>query len=394
MARNYFEIEKGLRITDVNSDSGIELIQGSGIPDFAQTNEAGLGSIYIDRTNAKIYQKKTDTNNDETDWSEVANSSSLIDPKWRNEKVVAITTEDLSGLTKDLTTPLTGDDTPFLGATDFSVGEFILAQDDSSNWVLYEVTDITGDVLTLAVADPALADDDVLVIQNYLLNNPGDKENQAIVIYENNNIIKVADVNWNSASGISMGSDYDSTGVNGNVSINDTINSAIEKLEGNQQDIQTSLGIAQGDLDLGEFTGDTIPDDQTVKQALQALETAHETLADEVEALGIGNVEQAVPVSTPTVVDQVPTASILAVKWLVVVRSTATPTNRQAFEVFALNNGAVADDTVYAKLRVGSNFNISLTVDIDSGNMRLTANSTLTGGVIVNVKRLEVIDLA
>ena len=43
-------------------------------------------------------------------------------------------------------------------------------------------------------------------------------------------------------------------------------------------DLNTLTGVAQNDEDLGTFTGSTIADSQTIKQALQALETASEAI--------------------------------------------------------------------------------------------------------------------
>lgn len=44
-------------------------------------------------------------------------------------------------------------------------------------------------------------------------------------------------------------------------------------------DLNTLSGVAQNDEDLGSFTGSTIADSQTIKQALQALETAAEDIS-------------------------------------------------------------------------------------------------------------------
>ena len=44
-------------------------------------------------------------------------------------------------------------------------------------------------------------------------------------------------------------------------------------------DLNTLTGVAQNDEDLGSFTGSTIADSQTIKQALQALETAAEDIS-------------------------------------------------------------------------------------------------------------------
>ena len=44
-------------------------------------------------------------------------------------------------------------------------------------------------------------------------------------------------------------------------------------------DLQTLTGIADGNSDLGTFSGSTIADNDSIKDALQALETAVETKA-------------------------------------------------------------------------------------------------------------------
>jgi hypothetical protein len=78
---------------------------------------------------------------------------------------------------------------------------------------------------------------------------------------------------------------------NGTVAIGDSFEEAIEKLAGNQIDLTTLSGVAQGAVDLGVFTGVTIADNSTVKGALQAIETAYEetdvNVNDAITASGI-----------------------------------------------------------------------------------------------------------
>ena len=52
-------------------------------------------------------------------------------------------------------------------------------------------------------------------------------------------------------------------------------------------DLITLSGVAEGDTDLGAFTGETIPDDQTIKAAIQAVETALETVAGTIYEIGV-----------------------------------------------------------------------------------------------------------
>jgi bacterioferritin-associated ferredoxin len=97
------------------------------------------------------------------------------------------------------------------------------------------------------------------------------QERRSLYKYNGTTIEEVADFDEDSADTIGLTGSYSET--NGSVSSDDTIEDAIEKLDGNQQDIQTTTGVAQGSTHLGSFTGSVIPDNQTIKAALQALET-------------------------------------------------------------------------------------------------------------------------
>jgi hypothetical protein len=99
---------------------------------------------------------------------------------------------------------------------------------------------------------------------------------------------------------------------------------------------------------------------------------------------------QVTTITTAATVDSVPHATVKAVKWLVYLFEEATPANAQALEVFATTNGTNVDDTQYAKIKVGANFNYTVTVDISGADMRLRIAST-TAGVTATVRRIEVV---
>lgn len=61
----------------------------------------------------------------------------------------------------------------------------------------------------------------------------------------------------------------------GNIASNDV---DIAELQANQNDLITLTGVAENDTDLGAFTGTTITDNVTIKQALQQLETFAESV--------------------------------------------------------------------------------------------------------------------
>lgn len=427
MARNFFGVERGVRIYQENSDTVyIEYLFGTVLPGSdSYTNDAPIGSFYIYQNGASsaFYQKKADTDAP-SDW-ELNGSASAVVGKWR-DPVKVVTNDTVAVGTRDLTAnPFADDEGTLITAASFVVGDLVIADADGTP-VLREVTAVSSPNVTFANYTPALSTNDTFVTENYLPDSPGSQEGRAIVNYNGSTIVKLGDIDWNFANGINMASPY--TPVNGSVSSSDTVQSAIEKLDANQQDLITLSGVAQGAVDLGTLTGDIVPDNSTIKQAIQSLETelvdtrqnvddlitlsgvaensttygvfSGDTLADSQNSKQLfQRIEdlleqmrgvQVTGLTTLATVDQVPTASVKAVKWLVEVFEEATPANRQAIEVFALNNGTVSDDNKSSILKVGANFNFQTSVDVSGGNMRLRASST-TAGVTVTARRIEVV---
>lgn len=61
------------------------------------------------------------------------------------------------------------------------------------------------------------------------------------------------------------------------------VQDAIDEVDGNVDNLVALSGVALDSINLGSFTGVTIADNQTIKQALQALETAHEAHLNDTE---------------------------------------------------------------------------------------------------------------
>lgn len=487
MARKLYGIEEGIRVYQADSDLSVDIITGSGVPDgvSGKQGDAPIGSLYIRQGTGELYQKVA--NAGAADDYELNGASSVAVGTWRPEKVRAVTGDALTpGAARNLsTTPFTDDEGTQLAAADFAVGEFVIA-----NAVLLEVTDVTAPSVTFSTpsAAPALAEGDTFITANYLPDSPGDQEGQAIVNYNGTAIVKIGDIDWSFADGISIASGY--TAVSGDITTADTVQSAIEKLDGNNDAQDTLIGTAQGATDLGTFTGITIADSSTVKSALQALETAYEEtdanvddlitlsgVAENAVDLGAftgaviadnstiksalqqleskdeaqdvivteidGNVDDLITLSgvaenstnlgsftgfgsiiftatetvksafqavadflgnlrsvevtgvtTSTVVDQVPVATVAACKWLVTCFEEAATANREAFEVYALNDGTSADFNEVGKLKLGTTGGtfINVSVDISGGNMRLLATSS-TAGLTIRARRIAVEDV-
>ena len=377
MSRQFFSAEKGLAIYAENGDLQVILLSGTTAPSgTGDQASAPIGSIYIRSGTGEIYQKMTNVGNS-ADW--VLNGSSNVSVgTWRPEKVIALTDETLSVGVRDLVAnPFTDDQAPLLVAANFVVGDHVIGG-AASTPILYKVTASSGDEITLALADTAMLDEDAFIVKSYLPDSPGAQEDQAIVVYSTGIMKKIGDFNWNIADGINLAAGY--TPGNGSISSSDTVNSSIQKLDGNQQDIQSASGLTQGDVNYGTFSGGSLADNQTSKQLFQRLEVLLEQLRG-VQVAGI---------TALATVDSIPHASVKSCKWLVEAFEEATPANRKAVEIYALNNGTLVDDTQYAKLRLGSNFNLVLAVDISGADMRLRASSS-TAGVTVTARRIEVV---
>jgi len=440
MSRILHGIEKGLRIYAENSQTvHIDFLFGTGAPagTSGETAAASIGSFYSDNTGsaAKLYQKNASTSS-ASDWVLNGTSSAGIG-KWRPERVRAVTNDTQGVGVRDMTaSPFADDNAPLMVAGDFVVGDFIISDADGTP-ALLEVTVVSAPNVTFAAAASALAAEDTFVAINYLP-DPAGGENRAIVNYNGTILVKIGDIDWAIATGINLSGSYAAS--SGNVAASDTVEVAIAKLDGVNDNQDTLLGTAQGATSYASFTGDVIPNTSTVAGALQALETelvdTRQNVDDLITLSGVaenatnngaytgttipdnGTTKQniqsletalelitgdyaATTITAAATVDSMLVDSFAAVKWLVQAFEEATPGNKKSFEIFAAHNGTTAADatgtprnTIYAQLDNGSAFNLTITLDLNGAGvaqvMRLRAAST-SAGVTVKVKRIAVI---
>ena len=383
-------IEGGMRITDENSDVGMDILQGSGAPGGTTfTDAAGVSSRYGDRATGDTYEKFAAGSGTDK-WRRMPNLNDIGNMNLKGA-VKAATGEALSvGARNLVTTPFTDDDAPTLVAADFVVGNLIIGGVGGTP-IMYEVTAVAAPSITLALKAPALVDGDMYIVDNYLPDAPDAQEDSALVWYNVNAIEKLGDINWNIADGINMSATF--TPVNGTVSSADTVNSAIEKLVGNQVDLTTLTGVAQGAVDLGTFTGNIIPDNVAIKPAFQALETVVEAnigVRSEVTATNAGGqIDQ----------DTVIADDILACEWELWAQEVGTQ-NTRILEVEGFHNGNAGNDasavkhSTRDKKLIGTAFNLSVAVDLNGVGvaqvMRLRVTTTVVGGVRVIAHRRSV----
>ena len=378
MSRENYEIEKGLNISPENGDiaNGISILFGTNAPGGdAQENDAPLGSQF-NRKNGLLYMKETAGSGTDK-WVLQANFDDITAIKFRSEKIEFLTDDVISIGSVDVTAFSDNDDGTAANAG--MVGSFLIGDADGTP-ALFEITAFTsGTDITVAAADPAISDFDNFIVQRYLPDTAG-QENQALVQKTATIVIKLSDIDWNFATGINLSSGY--AQVNGTISSADTVESSIQKLDGNQIDLITLSGEAQGSTDHGVFTGDTISDNRTTHQALQDLEIALEAITGDIRT-------QATGITSAITLDSILVDDVLAIEWEVHAFEEASPTNILVQKIFATHDGTASGDAVnrnenvFAKLKIGSNFDAVFVIDLDgagvSQTLRLRVSSSSAG---------------
>lgn len=422
MARDVFDVELGYAISAENGDRQVYIISGTAVPDgtSGKQQEAPIGSLYLRSGTGELYQKIANAGAP-ADYQLNGNAAASVG-NWRPERVDAHTGQVLGVGVTDPTA--WSDNDGGADGTNFTVGHYVI----DGNCDLWEITAIGGATsVTLAAAATAPVAQDMFAVR-YNLPDPAGQEGQAIITFDGTDCIKVADVDFGSATAIDIVAPY--TPASGDVVVGDSVQGAIQKLDGNNDAQDTLLGTAQGDVDLGTFTGATIPDSSTVKGALQSLETAYEETDANVDDLitlsGVAEnstdlgaftapadflltatetiksalqkvadylfgikVTQATGVTTAVAIDSVAIATYTRVQWIVEVFETAAPANREGFVIDALTDGTDVDDTKYAKLKVSNIAGLTSNVVINGSNLELQigANNSCT----VNVRRITVV---
>ncbi|GEM_PF-3432171 len=428
MGRKLFGIEQGIQLITENGDSGVAILFGANEAGSYGTfdDAAEVGSTYF-RTSGEQYLKITAGSGTDK-WVKMATVNDVTRINWRPElvRVLTATAAPAEGGTVDATA-FTDDNGGLTGA-DFSVGEYI-AFGSGGTEVLGKITVIGTNTLTISYAGfSALTDNDMLLVRKYLP-DPSGQENSAIVFYNGSSYVKISDFDWSLATGINLSSGY--TPATGNPSPSDTVEVAIQKIDANVDAITSSVGVSQGDTNLGSFTntvitdngsvkaaleevgtdlqllqtaigiaaesstmgtytGSTLTDNQTAKQNIQELETAVESIAANVSVAAITAI---------TTVDSILVDGYKGVIWDVVISLDSDPARVKLLSLAAVHDGVIGpgtpadaaniDNTIYSKLKIGTAFNSVIAVDLDGTGvaqvMRLRVSAS--AAVTVSVRR-------
>jgi len=275
--------------------------------------------------------------------------------------------------------PFSDDDDGKLPIGAFSDGDYLLSKNTSGADKIFEVYDDGGTLKVRQAGVDPLATGDTF-ITTYYLPDPSGGENSAIVWYDGTDLIKIADVDWQLATGINLSSGYAAAVAAAYPAASDTVETAISKLHKDVLDLVTLTGVSLGAQDLGTFTGEIIQDNRTIKQALQDLETAVEIGGVKKTDTGVG--------ATDVVLDSVPLTQADVVHWVVYGEGVTDSTQRYSATVRAMHDGtAVIDVDESPFLRSTPPLDLDISVDINAGNMRLLVNSDTAGGADVKSVR-------
>ena len=342
--------------------------------------------------------------------------------------IEAITADDPTGKT----TGAFSDDSGSISGTDFW---------DETAWeVGDEVLSVNAAVLGHLFQWSGTEWTDQGVLENYnarsvkfdfLDTAAGQRDGAAYLMKETGpDVIKIADFDLSTAATIKMATGYNP--VSGNPSADDSIQGAVQKIDGNVDAVETVLGTAQGDTDLGNTGLNILADNTDVITAVTDLDNATSDNADYVGrdvtvddampdftalagsgmdtdytpnyisdsddlTLSIAKLDQALKDSTEamgaettttgitgeTVVNTYSVAGNIGAKFLVFAWDGAG--NRYAAEVYTLNNDTTVDFTEYGILSVGTS-SLDIAAEVNGSDIELKVTPA-SGTYTVKVQR-------
>ena len=195
---------------------------------------------------------------------------------WR-AKVKAITASTSLRSASELTAlstllPFSDDQTPVMVIGDFAIGDYIISENGATSklWKLNSSMQIT------AVGFNALAVGDTFFVQNDILDTIAARETSAIYTFTGTAMAKMSDVDWQFATGIDLSGAYAAAA--GTVAAGNTVEAAIQKIDGNANALISLSGQAGGSTNLGAATGNIVSANSTVKAAINSLDSSASNL--------------------------------------------------------------------------------------------------------------------
>lgn len=177
---------------------------------------------------------------------------------WREACIAATTDAGLNAAADDtaLSTllPFSDDESPEMVIGDFNDGDYILSKNGASSKV-FRVWDDGGTLKVTTVGVDALASGDAMTVVNDLPATPATAEGIAIYAYDGTDVVRVASLNFNVATGIQLASPY--TPTVGTIAAGNTLQQAIEKLDATRINKDGSVEMNNGAYLKWRDSGDT-----------------------------------------------------------------------------------------------------------------------------------------
>lgn len=177
---------------------------------------------------------------------------------WREACIAATTDAGLNAAADDtaLSTllPFSDDESPEMVIGDFNDGDYILSKNGASSKV-FRVWDDGGTLKVTTVGVDALASGDAMTVVNDLPATPATAEGIAIYAYDGTDVVRVASLNFNVATGIQLASPY--TPTVGTIAAGNTLQQAIEKLDATRINKDGSVEMDNGAYLKWRDSGDT-----------------------------------------------------------------------------------------------------------------------------------------
>jgi len=387
------------------------------LPTYSGLADNGLPADYVpgyvvDEDNLFVSVAKLDDQLQET------NALAVAGVEW-GPLLNAITSDDPTGKTSGAFSDDSGgiDGTNFWDETQWADGDQVLSSNAS---VLGHIFEWTADTAGGEWIDQgALLDYHARSVKyDFLDAVSGQRDGAAYMMKADGpQVIKIADFDMSSAGTIKMAGGY--SPVSGDPSASDSIQGAIQKVDGNNDAQDTLLGTSQGDTSLGNTGWNLVDDNTTVKNTLQTLDntvddnstyvgrdnsvndsmpdfsglaengmpagytpeyvTDSENLTLSVAKLdnslklfvdGTASGSTITGISAETAIDTYTAAGNIGAKYFILAWDGTG--NRYASEFYVLNNTTEVDFTEYGVLLVGT-ISIDIVVTVEGGNVTVKA---------------------
>jgi len=335
----------------------------------------------------------------------------------------AVTADDPTGKTSGAFSDDSGgiDGTNYWDESDWEDGDQVLSTNASTMGQIFEWTeDSAGGEW---IYSETLANYHARSVKfDFLDDVAGQRDGAAYLMKEDGpEMIKIADFDMSSAATVKMASGYAPT--SGNPTATDSIQGAIQKIDGNNDAQDTLLGTSQGDTDLGNTGWNLVADNTTVKNTLETLDNVvddnssyvgrdntindsmpdfsgladngmdaayvPEYISDDDDlTLSVAKLDESLKtfadstssentitgVTAETTIDTYSSTGTVGAKYFILAWDGAG--NRYASEIYVLNNTTTVDFTEYGVLVVGSPDAIDIDVTVTGGNVVVKVTPT------------------